>query len=163
VYPRFSPWWTPWGFALRLPRILRSPGDLIWLIRIGWFVTRLPGDVERTHLADFLARLRSRARPSAPNPTTAVERVVRLRSPWLHLPWLRAHDTCYVRALTLYRFVDAPGRELRLRVGAEWFDQPGGVLRGHAWVTLDGATVEEPPGVDDHGRLQPIELLPREA
>lgn len=148
---------------MRIPRIVRSPQDLVWVWRIGWFVARLPGDVERMHLSEFLARTRSGSRPTAINSRVAVERVVRLRSAWLHLPWLRGHDTCYVRALTLYRFVDAPDSDLRLHVGAEWFDQPGGVLRGHAWVTVDGETLEQPIGVDDHDRLQLIELLPREA
>jgi hypothetical protein len=148
---------------MRVPRILKTPSDLVWIFRIGWFVISAPADLERSHLAEFLSRLRRGSRPLAKDPASAVERIVRLRSPWLHLPRLRARDTCYVRALTMYRFVDVPGHEVKFKVGAEWFDKPGGVLRGHAWVTIDGDTVEEPPGVDDHGALQLIELLPREA
>jgi len=158
LYPRYSPWWTPWGFALRVPRILRTPSDFIWIARIGWFVLRAPSDLERSHLTDFLGRMRQGPRPGASTHRGSVERIVRLRTPWLHLPWLRARDTCYVRALTVYRFVDAPGHDVQLKVGAEWFDRPGGVLRGHAWVTIDDQTVEAPPGVDDHASLQLIRL-----
>jgi len=163
IYPRYSPWWSPWGFLMRIPRIIRTPADLIWLARIGRFVVTVPADIERSHLTEFLDRLRRGRRPGAIDANASVERIVRLRSPWLHLPWLRDRDTCYVRALTLYRFVDAPNHDIEFRVGAEWHDKPGGVLRGHAWVTIDGRTVEEPPGVDDHDRLQLIEMRPRQA
>ena len=122
---------------------------------------RLPTNVERSHLAEFLAELRNAPRPRAADPLDSVDRIVRLRNPWLRVPGLRSRDTCYVRALTLYRFLDARGHEAHLRIGAEWFDKPGGVLRGHAWVTLDGQTLETPLGIDDHERLQLIDLTPR--
>ena len=162
VYLPLSPWWTPWGFVMRVPRILKTPSDLVWIFRIGWFVFSAPADLERSNVTAFLRSLEQGPRPSATDPETSVERIVRLRSPWLHLPRLRARDTCYVRALTMYRFVDVPGHDVQFKVGAEWFDKPGGVLRGHAWVTIDGITAEEPPGVDDHEKLQLIELRPRE-
>ena len=157
-YPRRAPWWTPWGGLLRVRDVVRAPSDLVWLLRIGWFVTRLPASVEHTHLRDLIERLARDARPGAPGVEESAERIARLRQPWLRVPGLRSRDTCYVRALTLYRFVDTHGRDVRLRVGAEWFDRPGGVLRGHAWVTCDGAVLEGPPEVDDHSRLQPIDL-----
>ena len=46
-------------------------------------------------------------------------------------------------------------------MGVEWFDKPGGVLRGHAWVTLDGVMLEGPPEADAHERLQLVELRAR--
>lgn len=146
--------------ALRLPHIVRRPADVAWLFRIGWFLVRLPGKLERSHVVDFLDGLASAPRPRAANPPAAAERIIRLRTPWLRLPRLRRRDTCYVRALTLYRFLDAAGHDVELRVGAEWFDRPGGVLRGHAWVTLDGAVLEGPPEADQHNRLQIIALRP---
>ncbi|HET6603496.1 MAG TPA: lasso peptide biosynthesis B2 protein [Xanthomonadaceae bacterium] len=157
-YPRLAPWWSPWGLALRLARTIRQPSDVYWLGRIGWFVLRLPDDLERSHLRTFLGRLAAEARPRADDPHAAMERVARLRRPWLRLPGLRSRDTCYVRALTLYRFLDAAGHEMKLRVGAEWFDRPGGVLRGHAWVAVDGKILEGPPEADEHERLQLIDL-----
>lgn len=162
-YPRYAPWWSPWGIAIRLPRIVRRPADVAWLIRVGWFIARLPSDVGRSHLTELLARYASDPRPRAADPTTAAEGVIRLRTPWLRLPGLRSRDTCYVRALTLYRFVDAGGGDPQFRVGAEWFDRPGGVLRGHAWVTVDGQTIEAPLDGEEHLALQPISLTPRRA
>jgi hypothetical protein len=155
---RWSPWWTPWGAAIRLARTVRRPSDVAAMTRIGWFVLRLPDDVERSHLGEFLDRLATAPRPSARSPQESAERVVRLRQPWLRIPGLRSRDTCYVRALTLYRFLDAHGHDARLHVGAEWHDRPGGVLHGHAWVTLDGQILEGPPEADAHDRLQLISL-----
>jgi hypothetical protein len=160
-YPRFAPWWSPWGLALRLGHAVRTPSDLAWLVRIGWFVLRLPGDVERNHLEGFLSRLERAPRPRARDPRSGAERVARLRQPWLRVPGLRSRDTCYVRALTLYRFLDAAGHDVQLRIGVEWFDRVGGVLRGHAWVTLDGQVLEGPPEADAHERLQLVELRSR--
>lgn len=160
-YPRLAPWWTPWGLALRLARTVRHPEDILWLARIGWFVLRLPMNVERTHLSAFLGQLRTAPRPPAIDPIAGAERIARLRTPWLRSPGLRSRDTCYVRALTLYRFLDPAGHDVSLRVGAEWFDRPGGILRGHAWVALDGTVLEGPPEADQHDRLQLIELGPR--
>ncbi len=128
------------------------------MLRIGWFVLRLPDDVGRSHLGEFLVRLGNDPRPAASTPQVSAERIVRLRQPWLRLPGLRSRDTCYVHALTLYRFLDAHGHVAQIHVGAEWFDKPGGVLRGHAWVTLDGEILEGPPEADAHDRLQLISL-----
>jgi len=125
---------------------------------MGWFVARLPRTVEKANVRELLNDLATAPRPRDSDGRRSAERIARLRQPWLRLPGLRSHDTCYVRALTLYRFLDAAGADARLRIGAEWFDRPGGVLRGHAWVTLDGAVLEGPPEVDDHSRLQLIQL-----
>jgi transglutaminase superfamily protein len=157
-YSRLAPWWTPWGVAVRLTDTIKSVSDLPWLARIGWFVLRLPTDVENSHLDDFLAKLEKSVRPEAADPRAGAERIARLRHPWLRVPGLRSRDTCYVRALTLYRFLDSGPHDLQLRVGVEWHDRPGGVLRGHAWVTLDGGVLEGPPEADAHDRLQLVSL-----
>jgi hypothetical protein len=157
-YPRLAPWWTPWGLVLRLGRTIRQPSDLVWLWRIGWFVWRLPGNIEDTHLTTFLEQLRTAPRPAAQDPAAGADRIARLRTPWVRTPGLRSRDTCYVRALTLYRFLDPAGHDIQLKIGAEWFDKPGGVLRGHAWVAMDGRVLEGPPETDQHERLQLIEL-----
>ena len=160
-YPRLAPWWSPWGLALRLWHTVRGVSDMPWLIRVGWFVLRLPREVERTHLDSFLSHIESAPRPRAAEPHAGAERIARLRQPWLRVPGLRSRDTCYVRALTLYRFLDPGAHDVQLRVGVEWHDKPGGVLRGHAWVTLDGQVLEGPPEADAHDRLQLVELRAR--
>jgi hypothetical protein len=160
-YPRLAPWWSPWGLALRLGHTVRGASDILWLVRIGWFVLRLPRNVERTHLESFLGHLEQAPRPRVADPRVGAERIGRLRQPWLRLPGLRSRDTCYVRALTLYRFLHPVGHDVQLRVGVEWFDRVGGVLRGHAWVTLDGEVLEGPPEADGHDRLQLVELRAR--
>lgn len=146
---------------MRLGHTVRTPSDLTWLFRIGWFVLRLPADVEHSHLDEFLDKLERAPRPRAADPGPGAERVARLRQPWLRVPGLRSRDTCYIRAFTLYRFLDPGAHEVQLRVGVEWYDRPGGVLRGHAWVTLDGRVLEGPPEADAHDRLQLVGLRAR--
>ena len=149
------------GLAQSLGHTVRAASDIPWLVRIGWFVLRLPSDVERTHLEGFLRRLATAPRPDAADAHLGAERIGRLRQPWLRVPGLRSRDTCYVRALTLYRFLDPGAHDIQLRVGVEWFDKVGGVLRGHAWITLDGQVLEGPPEADAHERLQLVELRAR--
>jgi hypothetical protein len=158
---RLSPWWSPWGAAARLVRIIDRPADLPLFVRIGWFMTRLPAEVGRQHFGTFQEELRSAPRPRADDPWTGRDRIARLRDPWLRRPGLRGRDNCYVRAMTLVRFLDPGTHRVELRVGAEWYDRPGGVLRGHAWVTVDDAILEGPPEGAEHGRLQELRLAPR--
>jgi hypothetical protein len=73
---------------------------------------------------------------------------------------MAGRDNCYIRAITLVRFVDPGTHDVELRVGAEWHDRPGGVLRGHAWVTVDGDILEGPSESAEHGRLQELRLAP---
>jgi hypothetical protein len=153
-----SPWWTPWGAAARLVATIREPGDVSLFFRIGWFVLRLPDELGRHNFADYVEQLARAPRPQAPDPWNSRDRVARLRTPWLRLPFLRRRDTCYVRAFTLYRFLDAPRNEVELRIGAEWFDHPGGVLRGHAWVALRDQVLEGPPETEAHAQLQSLTL-----
>jgi hypothetical protein len=143
-----------------MAQVIRRPSDAYWLARVGWFIIRLPADVQRKHLSDFLADIASASRPPGASPASAAERIIRLRTPWLRAPILRRRDTCYVRALTLYRFLDGGRQDVQFKVGAEWFDQPGGTLRGHAWVTLGDSLLEAPLDAAEHARLLPIDLGP---
>ena len=90
--------------------------------------------------------LRVGHRPAAADVVAARDRIARLRSAWLALPRLRRRNTCYVRALTLYRFLDAGGRDVGLHVGIERHQTDR--LRGHAWITVDGQMLEGPPEVE---------------
>lgn len=56
----------------------------------------------------------------------------------------RSHNTCYVRALTLYRFINAPNQQVGIHFGIEQRNDPKERLRGHAWVSIDGEVVEGP-------------------
>jgi hypothetical protein len=129
-----------------LRRALHRPSDVLFAVRIGWFIWRCPSGIERHDLAAFLADLRKRRHPSAADPEASRARIVDLRGAWLRLRPLRTHDTCYVRAITLYRFLDAPGRAVRIHFGVESGRRDR--LHGHAWVTLDGVLLEGPPEVD---------------
>ncbi len=52
-----------------------------------------------------------------------------------------------MRAFTLYRFLDAGDRTVGIHFGVEP-NRPDR-LYGHAWITVDGELLEDPPEVAD--------------
>lgn len=120
----------------------------LWLA-VGHFILRAPARLARTPLQAFLERLALQPRSGA-----EFARVRRLSGGWLRLPGLRGADTCYLRSLVLFRFVDPRGGDLCLHFGV---DEPrdGDRLRGHAWVSLDGQLLNAPPSLPQ-GRLREI-------
>jgi hypothetical protein len=127
---------------------LRHPGDVPLALRLGWFLLRAPTDLEDRDLRAFLAEVRDAPRPPAADAYQGMQRVVRVRRALLSLPILRRRDTCYLRALSLYRFLDGAGRQVAFHLGVEPPRKTGERLRGHAWVTLDGELLEGPPDAD---------------
>jgi hypothetical protein len=121
----------------------RSPSDLVLTIRIGLFVLRLPSELGKRDVTTFLRELRAAPRPSARDVDASVERIRRIAAAVLSLPRFWHWNTCYVRALILYRFVDARDREMQLHLGIEQRG-PEERLHGHAWLTLAGEVLEAP-------------------
>jgi hypothetical protein len=64
----------------------------------------------------------------------------------LSLPRFWRMNTCYVRALIIYRFLPAADHDVLLHIGIE---QRGEAreLHGHAWLTLDDELLEAPDDV----------------
>lgn len=147
VDPLLAPKWTPWGVLQRVRRIVKEPGDLPLMLRLGCFIWTAPTDLDRQSLPALLDRLRSASRPSARDLPTAVERIARLREPWLRLPIFRDRNMCYMRALALYRFLDPGAGALRIQFGVEPGADAHDRLHGHAWVTVDGQLIEPPTPV----------------
>jgi hypothetical protein len=154
VEDALAPKWTPRGFWQRFSTIVREPSDMPLAIKMGLFMCRAPIDLEKVSLPEFLSSLRARPRPAADDVRTSMERIVRLRTAWLRLPWLQARNTCYLRAFTLYRFLDAGDLTVGIHFGIQPPAQPGDRLRGHAWVTVDGLLLEGPEEVSRGGILE---------
>jgi hypothetical protein len=138
-----------------LRRAIRTPSDLILIIRIGVFMIRVPNELAQANLSTFLERLRNAPRPKARNLTFGAERIKRLRAACLAMPVLWRRDSCYVRALTLYRFLDPGLRKVDVHFGVELPDSRMQRLHGHAWVTVDREILEAPQAVFD-GRIREI-------
>ena len=149
--PQLRPIWTPVGLLQRSRRLLRQPGDVLFTLRIGLFVWRLPRMLQSRPLPELLDRLRAGRRPAAPDVDTGLERIIRLRKPWLRKRRLGSHNTCYVRALSLYRFLDAGDHDLRIHFVAEPARVPDERRRGHAWVTVDNRILEDPEHLREEG------------
>lgn len=130
------------------PRVMPGSGLPLWLA-VGHFMARAPRRMARTQLPRFLARLADQPRSGAD-----YRRIARLTRRWLRVPGMGSRDTCYLRSLVLFRFLDPGGGDLRLHFGV---DEPkeGERLHGHAWVSLDGRALN-PPGSMAEGRLREI-------
>ena len=130
-------------------------------LQMGLFIWRLSVPLERQGLAEFLGELARGRRPPCGDVDRAVARLARLRRRWLRLPGFRRRDTCYTRALVLFRFLD-PGRgALRIHLGTEPPRAPGGNVHGHAWVSLDGRILEPLPEAVAQ-RVLPLYVSPPE-
>jgi len=152
------PLWTPWGLFRRLRRIFRRPADFCLALQIGYFLWSAPQRMEKNGLPALLKELSSQPRPTAPSALASVERIARLRGIWLRRGFFRSRNTCYLRALTLYRFIDDRNRCIRIHYGIE---QGCGKdrHRGHAWVTVDGMLWEAPDATLD-GCVREIYVFP---
>lgn len=130
-----------------LARAVRSPADLLLLTEMTIFIARLPVRLRRSNITTFFAQLESAPRPRSLTIEQSYARIARLRSAALSLPRLWRRDTCYIRALTLLRFVDPGTHRLRVHFGVEQPQSKGDRLRGHAWVSVDDRAFEAPDAV----------------
>ncbi len=152
-----APKWTPHGFFQRLSIFVKEPSDLIAALHIGAFIARAPKILRRNDLRTTLRGLRHPGRAVVKSPRFSHERIVRLRDLCLLIPFLADRNTCYVRALTLYRFLDARDDEVGVHFGIEHRERSTERLRGHAWVTLHGKLLEGPEPVQ-LGRIREINI-----
>jgi hypothetical protein len=135
-----------WRSTAPLRAAIRTPGDAALALRIAFFALRAPRELERADVPSYLDTLRRAERPQSADRETSQRRIVRLRNGVLALPRLWRRNNCYLRALVLYRFLDAPDGDVRLHLGIEERESAEH-LHGHAWVTVDGEVVEGPEGV----------------
>ncbi len=131
------------GLLARLRQRIQEPRDVALALQIAWFMWRLPRRMASLPIPRLLDGIRRAPRPAGRGVAATVERVRRLRGMWFGLPALAPYNTCFMRALTMYRFLDPGDALMRLHLVIEPGRSPGDRLRSHAWVTLDGAVIEE--------------------
>ena len=131
------------------PVRMSGSGLPLWLA-VGHFILRAPARLARTELPVFLSRVAAQPRDGS-----NFSRVDRLTRRWLRLPVMRSRDTCYLRSLVLFRFIDPNHGDLCLHFGVDEPGDSGERLHGHAWVSLNGRALN-PPGTLAEGRLKEI-------
>jgi hypothetical protein len=136
--------------------VVRSPADAVLFVQMCTFMARLPAIVRRTDVPTFFERIATARRPKARSFDAGYRRVARLRDAALTMPRLWRRDTCYLRAVTLYRFLDNGGHRVRVHFGVEQPPTPQERLRGHAWISVDDAIFEAPDAV----RLRRVHEVP---
>src|SRR5687767_11000001 len=97
--------WATQGIAQGFARTLHKPGDLVLAARIGVFLWLIPRRLDRQPLDRLLRDLGTESREVTSDLHSDVRRISRLRQAWLASPLFRERNTCYIRALTLFRFL----------------------------------------------------------
>jgi hypothetical protein len=143
---RIDSGWAKKGILRGLGNTFKEPGDAALALRIGIFVARMPKRLAKQPLDQMLREIDQKKRDEAMN-VADESRIVRLRQAWLASPMFRERNTCYLRAFTLYRFLNAGNNHLAFHVGVEPGVDPADRLHGHAWVTIDGRILEAPEPV----------------
>jgi Transglutaminase-like superfamily len=121
----------------------------LWLA-VGYFILRAPARLARTDLQMFLARVAAQPRAAAD-----FVRVARISRRWLRQPGLRARNTCYLRSLVLFRFVNPRNGDLCLHFGVDEPRTPAERPHGHSWISLEGVPWNAPASFAE-GRLREI-------
>ena len=121
----------------------------LWLA-VGHFILRAPARLAQADLPAFLGEAAAQPRVEAD-----FVRVARISRRWLRQPGLRARNTCYVRSLVLFRFVNPHGGDLCLHFGVDEPRTPTERPHGHSWITLDGVAWNAPSTMAE-GRLHEI-------
>lgn len=155
-----APRWNPIEQWQRMRRMIREPADIVLTLRLAYFIWRVPEWLNRMPLPQLLQRFDA-AHQRAFDADASLERIGRLSRVWFRTPFLSHHNTCYVRALMFYRFLDSSGTRMQIHFLVEPARTQGDRLRGHAWVTI-GQTMIEPPPPDVVARSRGIYTYPPE-
>ena len=132
-------------------RLIRHPSDAFLALHMATFIAVAPRLLAKGDLRDVLRRIRLKGRVAR----ASYDRIRILRGICLRFGPLAKCNTCYVRALTLYRYLDAPDDVTEIHFGIEC-QRPGDArLHGHAWVTVSGSILEGPPPALE-GRVREI-------
>lgn len=136
--------WAQQGIGRGFARTFHRPADLVLAARIGVFLWLIPRRLDRQPLDRVLRELATESRDASSDVYSDARRISRLRQAWLASPLFRARNTCYIRALTLFRFLADDSRSMRIHFGVEPGTDPGDRVRGHAWVTVGEEVLEAP-------------------
>jgi Transglutaminase-like superfamily len=121
--------------------LLATPADAWLALRMAGWRLVLPLLKRRLPLMRLvpLMWMRERARPLSAEREARIAELARVvfRSQHLSRP-----GNCLERSLVLYRYLSAGGADPQLVVGLRGGEEG---VRGHAWVTVRGEPVEEPP------------------
>jgi Transglutaminase-like superfamily len=121
--------------------LVASPADAWLALRmVGWRLVLpvLKGRLSLTRLVGLMWR-GERARPVTAAREARVAEIARVVFRSEHVS---RQGNCLERSLVLYRYLSAAGADPHLVVGMRGNEAP---VRGHAWVTVRGEPVEEPP------------------
>ena len=122
--------------AATIKSFMRKPHELFLVVRMILFLLFLPFMLRLARIQDVVAKITPRvekAQKTRMNP----ERVTYLCERSLALlQGFGYRVSCLKRCLAMYHFLRVEGVPVAINFGASW---QGDTLKGHSWLTLDGA------------------------
>jgi hypothetical protein len=125
--------------ARLLAGLAAHPADLWLVLRMAVWRLMLPLLKRRMALPGLVRMMWEGERSPAPRPERQV-RIAELTTLVFRSDHRDRPGNCLDRSLVAYRYLSAAGADPELRIGLRRGD---GLLRGHAWVTVDDRPVEE--------------------
>ena len=121
--------------------LLASPADAWLAVRMAGWRLVLPLMKRRLPLAR-LVRLMWRGEQARPTTPQREARIAGLARVVYRSDHVSRRGNCLERSLVLYRYLSAAGADPQLVVGIRSGEA---AVRGHAWITVRGEPIEEPP------------------
>lgn len=114
----------------------RHPRELVLVARIILFILFFPLSLRLFRIQDLVAKITPRG-PATPRRQMDPARVAYLcEQSSARLERFGYRRSCLKRCLVIYHFLRAEGVPVTINFGALW---EGDALKGHSWLTLDGA------------------------
>ena len=115
---------------------VRHPRELVLAVRMIPFILFLPLSLRLFKIQDLVAKITPRS-PAARRRQMDPARVAYLCEQSLaRIERFGYRRSCLKRCLVIYHFLRAEGVPVTINFGALW---EGDTLKGHSWLTLDGA------------------------
>lgn len=96
----------------------------------------LPGQIRRKSLPELLSDIDSGIGPG-PRDEAVMLRTVKITDLLLDFRPLRRYGRCFLRSLTLFKYLRRQGWPVEIAFGVRRADDGSGTLSGHSWLVLN--------------------------
>lgn len=134
---------------LKAANRLRYPADVKLFLQILVAILLLPGKIRRNSLPELLQRIDSGV-GSGPRDEAVMVRTVKIVDLLLSYRPLLRYGKCFLRSLTLFRFLRLQGWPVTICFGVRRSEEDESQLTGHSWLALEGQPFLEAESIENY-------------
>lgn len=112
-------------------------------------IVLLPGQIRRKSLPDLLRDIDPGVGPG-PGNEAVMQRTVKSIDLLLSFRPLLRYGKCFLRSLTLFKFLRRQGWPVAIYFGVRKTEADGSDITGHSWLVLEGEPFLEKPDNEDY-------------